>query len=120
MKFPNVEFLKSLTDQEKAQWLVDNNLPVYGQYGIDTMAEIIAILEKESMAAPGVTEHLEKIGRIAYEGYCEYTDGKSLISGQPLPKWEDLRREIRNAWECSACTVEDYLDEKRRNSEPRS
>jgi hypothetical protein len=48
MDFPDVEFLKSLTDQEKAQWLVDNNLPVYGQYGIDTMAEIIAILEREN------------------------------------------------------------------------
>ena len=64
------------------------------------------------MAAPGVTEHLDTIGRIAYEGYCEHTDWKSLATGQSLPQWEGLKPEIRQAWMASSVALEEYLREK--------
>lgn len=41
-------------------------------------------------------------GQLAYEAYCEYTGWKSLISGAPLPKWEDVKPEIKASWKASA------------------
>jgi hypothetical protein len=46
-----------------------------------------------------------KYAQIAYEGYCESTDGKSLISGEKLPAFDLLRDEIREAWEAAAQAV---------------
>lgn len=37
--------------------------------------------------------------KMAYEAYCNHTDWKSLVSGQPLPQWQDVRPEIKVAWE---------------------
>jgi len=46
------------------------------------------------------------LGRAAYDGYREYSDGKSLISGETLPEWEDQSAEIRAAWRAAAdCVV---------------
>lgn len=44
-------------------------------------------------------------GQIAYEGYCESSDGKSLVTGAILPKWQDLSDDIRVAWIQSALAV---------------
>lgn len=44
-------------------------------------------------------------GQIAYEAYFKYSDGKSLISGAPLPTWDGQRREIQLAWEAAAAAV---------------
>lgn len=41
-------------------------------------------------------------GRAAYEAYVIASDGKSLISGAPLPAWYDLRPDIREAWRAAA------------------
>ena len=55
--------------------------------------------------------HVEKtLGQTAYEGYCEKTDNKSLVSGAQLPYWEDLSVEIQNAWEAAAIAVVDFYD----------
>lgn len=35
---------------------------------------------------------------IAYDAYKAQTGGKSLITGDPLPEFEALRIEIRDAW----------------------
>jgi len=48
-------------------------------------------------------------GKIVYEGYCESTGGKSLISGDTLPKWKDLNSEIRKAWEAGAQALYDHI-----------
>lgn len=40
---------------------------------------------------------MKSLGQIAYEAYCE--GWKSLASGQPLPKWVDVKPEIKAAWE---------------------
>lgn len=46
-------------------------------------------------------------GKIAYEAYCKATDNKSLISGETLPGWKDLKPEIQNAWTQSGYAVGD-------------
>lgn len=62
--------------------------------------------------APGVSEHLHEIGRIAYEAYCDHTNWKSLATGQALPKWEGLKSEIQQAWMMSAVALEEHLRDK--------
>jgi hypothetical protein len=42
---------------------------------------------------------------IAYNGYFKACDGKSLISGQPLPKFKEQREDIQKAWEEAAKAV---------------
>ena len=44
----------------------------------------------------------EMKGQLAYEGYAEYTDWKSLASGCSLPQWKELPQNIQNAWIYSA------------------
>lgn len=41
-------------------------------------------------------------GQKAYEGYCEFSGGKSLISGVPLPEWDKQAENVRAAWEAAA------------------
>lgn len=48
---------------------------------------------------------MKSLGQIAYEAYCETTNWKSLISGQRLPQWLDVRPEIKAAWEASAGAI---------------
>lgn len=45
-------------------------------------------------------------GKTAYEGYCYFSNYKSLVSGQQLPSWEGLSDEIRGAWNVAAAEVE--------------
>lgn len=44
-------------------------------------------------------------GRVAYNGYCSSSKGKSLISGVDLPLWSELKPEIQTAWIESAQAV---------------
>lgn len=44
-------------------------------------------------------------GEIAYEAYRDASDGKSLVSGAPIPAWEDVDPRIQAAWEASAKAV---------------
>lgn len=46
-------------------------------------------------------------GQIAYQAYCGFSGGKSLISGAPLPGWDELPRAIRDAWEVAGYAVAD-------------
>ena len=50
------------------------------------------------------------LGKVAYLAYCTYSDGKSLISGETLPSWEDQSEEIRAAWRATADGVKMFLD----------
>ena len=47
-------------------------------------------------------------GQIGYEAYWNFSSGKSLASGQPLPEWSDLPGIIKEAWEWSATVVREY------------
>jgi hypothetical protein len=46
-------------------------------------------------------------GQIAYEAYCAAADGKSLVSGEPLPAWEEQDERIRAAWNAAGTAVSD-------------
>lgn len=39
------------------------------------------------------------LGEIGYEAYRAHTDGKSLVSGQPIPEFTKLSPPIQEAWE---------------------
>jgi hypothetical protein len=39
------------------------------------------------------------LGQVAYDAYCKSTHGRSLISGDRLPMFRDLKPEIQRAWE---------------------
>ena len=45
------------------------------------------------------------LGQVNYEGYCDRSDGASLVSGQQLPDWDDLSPVIAEAWEAAAQAV---------------
>lgn len=49
-------------------------------------------------------------GQIAYEAYFSCAGGKSLVSGQSLPSWEQQKDEIKNCWEEAAGAVIEQLD----------
>jgi len=48
---------------------------------------------------------VNKLGQVAYEGYKEYSEGKSLVSGAVLPVWTDLPEDIKAAWQLAAIKV---------------
>ena len=55
---------------------------------------------------------IEKIvtyGQTAYEAYCAASDGKSLVSGEPLPAWDALPEPIASAWNRSGAAVCDDI-----------
>lgn len=37
------------------------------------------------------------LAKIAYEAYRNHTGGKSLVSGSPIPIWENLSQPIQDA-----------------------
>jgi hypothetical protein len=47
-------------------------------------------------------------GQVAYEAYCKYTEGKSLVTGVLLPLWDVQKEGIRQAWEAAALAVSAY------------
>ena len=47
----------------------------------------------------------EQLAEIAYNAYCEHTGWRSLVSGHPLPRWPEVKPEIRAAWAVSARAV---------------
>lgn len=46
-----------------------------------------------------------ELGMAAYDGYRTYSNGVSLISGDPIPEWDDQTPEIRAAWRAAADNV---------------
>jgi hypothetical protein len=49
------------------------------------------------------------LGKIAYDAYFKYSEGKSLISGQPLPTWENQDSRIQQAWQAAGQNVIDAV-----------
>jgi hypothetical protein len=41
----------------------------------------------------------------AYEGYCNYSNWKSMVSGADLPTWELVTTPIQEAWKDAADAV---------------
>ena len=49
------------------------------------------------------------LAQITYDAYCRFTGGKSLISGDKLPAFDDLRIDIRDAWYEAAKAAWEHL-----------
>jgi hypothetical protein len=47
----------------------------------------------------------QQLGQTAYEAYRDQADGRSLVSGEPLPAWPQLNDDIREAWQAAALAV---------------
>lgn len=54
----------------------------------------------------------KSFGQINYEGYSKCSGGRSLISGDVLPEWKDLKRDVQEAWEAGAQAVFHYQYEQ--------
>jgi hypothetical protein len=54
--------------------------------------------------APVLTVDL--LGRAAYLAYCAATDGRSAVTGDVLPPWDQLMPEVREAWRAAADGVQ--------------
>ena len=48
----------------------------------------------------------EQLGRAAYEAYCGATDGRSAVTGDLLPSWDEQAEPIRLAWIAAAVTAD--------------
>ncbi len=64
-----------------------------------------------------------EFGKIAYDAYSQASGGKSLITAQTLPDWDDLPRAIRAAWQEAAravhgATREAVASQQRRTTRP--
>jgi hypothetical protein len=53
--------------------------------------------------------NIEEMAKIAYDNYCHYTQGISLVTGEKLPNWDDLPDNIKRAWRGSMLSVIDYI-----------
>jgi hypothetical protein len=49
--------------------------------------------------------YTETPGSVAYEAYRESAGGRSLVSGDPLPQFDELPAQIRAAWDAAAQAV---------------
>ena len=52
---------------------------------------------------------MDPIGKVAYDAYCESSQGKSLVSGEPLPNWHALKQEIQDAWTYVGTSLESHV-----------
>lgn len=50
------------------------------------------------------------LGKLAYDAYCTMTGWKSLKSGDPLPQWEDLPLEMKDAWSMAGLRVAEAIN----------
>lgn len=50
-------------------------------------------------------EHNPRYGQIAYEAYSAHTDGRSLVSGDELPAWDEVGEDVQQAWVTAAWAV---------------
>lgn len=61
-----------------------------------------------TVAAPGKT-----LGQVAYEAYIEFSDGKSLVTGESLPTWHDQDPVRQQAWDIAGHAVARVVQEDR-------
>jgi len=55
-----------------------------------------------------------QIARKGYESYAGYTGNKSAVTGDDLPKWDDLPGSVVNAWFAAATGMIEYMAELQR------
>lgn len=50
-----------------------------------------------------------KMAKVGYESYAAYTGNKSAVTGDDLPKWEQLPGGVINAWFAAADGMTKFL-----------
>jgi hypothetical protein len=45
------------------------------------------------------------LGQLAYEAYVQHSGGKSLVTGDLLPSWEELSPDVKAAWQYTGDTL---------------
>jgi len=50
-----------------------------------------------------------KMAKVGYESYAAYTGNKSAVTGDDLPKWDELPGAVKNAWFASADGMTNFL-----------
>lgn len=48
---------------------------------------------------------MESLGKVAYEAYCERTGGRSAVTGERLPEWEQVQPVVQDAWDAAGRAV---------------
>ena len=59
----------------------------------------------EFTAHPDGTAHTGDLGEVNFTGYATASDGRSLVSGDPLPGFAAMPAEIQRAWRAGARSV---------------
>ena len=62
----------------------------------------------ESMANSMSALNEEQLGEVAYNAYCSVRDWKSY-DGKPLPRWPEVKGEIKAGWCAAAMAVGHYV-----------
>ena len=44
-------------------------------------------------------------GQVGYDAYRDFTGGVSLVSGSPIPEWDQLPKNIQDAWRAAGEAV---------------
>lgn len=61
----------------------------------------------------------KRLARAAYEGYIKQSGGKSLVTGDPLPPFDQLKPEIQEAWASAAGAIEGEIANHNRYEQAR-
>lgn len=54
-----------------------------------------------------------ELGRVAYEAYCQSVNGRSPITGDRLPPFDELALEVSVGWIAAARTVAGHVRNER-------
>lgn len=101
-KFPNGEPVMHPTIPGKfgkpPGWTPPNH-DIPGQEGFD-----LSVVQKNVMAYndPDSAVDTKRLAQMAYEAYCEQVDWRSPVTGDNLPKWEEMKAVIKAAWSAAA------------------
>lgn len=52
-----------------------------------------------------------RLGEVAYSGYFKASLGRSLVSGEELPSWDELAPAVQVAWLAAADAVREVVDQ---------
>ncbi|HSU19913.1 MAG TPA: hypothetical protein VLI45_09250 [Acidobacteriaceae bacterium] len=63
---------------------------------------------------PEQAREARKLGAIAYAAYCQASSGRSLATGAPLPRFDELGADLQRAWMMSGVVVAMYHTEELR------
>jgi hypothetical protein len=50
----------------------------------------------------------EELGRVGYEAYGDHAEWKAF-DGRPMPRWDDLRADIKEKWAVAALAIQNEL-----------